>query len=101
MPRGTGIAPASAGLAPRRVDVAPVQAAIAANDTGGDGGGVRETRVYATGAAAAGGGQVSPLNPATSRTRGIGNRFRSATATAPAAPASAPAPKTPPPETYR
>jgi type IV secretion system protein VirB6 len=101
MPRGTGIAPASAGLAPRRVDVAPVQAVIAANDTGGEGGGVRETRVYATGAAGAGGGQVSPLNPATSRTRGIGNRFRSATATAPAAPASAPTPKTPPPETYR
>jgi type IV secretion system protein VirB6 len=101
LPRTASIAPASAGLAPRRVDVAPVQAVMAANDTGAEGGSVRQTRVYATGAAGAGGGQVSPLNPATSRTRGIGNRFRSATAPASGTPASAPASKTPPPETYQ
>jgi type IV secretion system protein VirB6 len=96
-PRSTSVAPASAGLAPRRVDVAPAQAVMAANDT--DPATVsRETRVYATGS---GGAQVTPLNPATSRTRGIGNRFRPvAAASGNAAPASKPAATTPP-ETYQ
>lgn len=94
-PRSTNIAPASsAGMAPRRVDVATAQGVIAANDTG-PASVSRETRVYATGGGA--GGQVAPLNPATSRTRGIGNRFRSAGS---AAPAPKPASVTPP-ETYQ
>lgn len=93
-PRSTAVAPASAGLTPRRVDVAPAQAVIAANDTG-PANVSRETRVYATGGGA--GAQVTPLNPAVSRTRGIGNRFRSA---GNAAPAPKPAATTPP-ETYQ
>jgi type IV secretion system protein VirB6 len=78
MPRTAAIVPAPPTMAPRRVDVAPAQAVVAANDTGPSGT-IRETRVLATG----GGAQVSPLNPASSRTRGIGNRFRSAGSTAP------------------
>jgi type IV secretion system protein VirB6 len=93
-PRNTNVAPASAGLAPRRTELGPLQTVVAANDTGPAGTVSRETRVYATGG---GGGEVTPLNPATSRTRGIGNRFRSAPSGKPA-----PAPKaTPPSETYQ
>jgi type IV secretion system protein VirB6 len=92
-PRSTNVAPPSPGLAPRRVDLAPGQAVMAANDTGPAGTISRETRVYAT---SGGGGQVNPLNPATARTRGIGNRFRSA-GNAPAAKPAA----TPPTETYQ
>lgn len=77
MPRTAAIAPAAATMAPRRAEVAPVQAVVAANDTGPVGA-IRETRVYATG-----GGQVTPLAPAAARTRGIGNRFRSAGSAAP------------------
>lgn len=67
--------PAGAINAQRRVEVAPAAAtAPAANDTAA-GGAVRETRIYATSSS---GGQVVPLNPANSRTRGIGNRFRAA-----------------------
>lgn len=77
MPRTAAIAPAAAAMAPRRAEVAPVQAVVAANDTGPVGT-IRETRVYATG-----GGQVTPLAPAAARTRGIGNRFRSAGSAAP------------------
>ncbi len=76
--RAAGIAPtaaaASAAATQRRAYIAPA-AAVAANDTGAAGSTVRETRIINT---ASGGGQVAPLNPATSRTRGIGNRFRSA-----------------------
>jgi type IV secretion system protein VirB6 len=92
-PRSTNIAPASAAMAARSVDIAPAQVVVAANDTG-PASGARETRVYATGGGTA---QVTPLNPATSRTRGIGNRFRSAGG---AAPAPKPAATTPP-ETYQ
>jgi type IV secretion system protein VirB6 len=92
-PRSTNIAPASAAMAARSVDIAPAQVVVAANDTG-PASGARETRVYATGGGSA---QVTPLNPATSRTRGIGNRFRSAGG---AAPAPKPAATTPP-ETYQ
>jgi type IV secretion system protein VirB6 len=97
LPRSTAIAPAaSAAMTQRRVDVAPAQPVVVANDTGPADSAARETRVYAT---SGGGGQVTPLNPAAARTRGIGNRFRSAPS-APATPA-APAAKTPPPETYQ
>ena len=95
-PRSTDVAPPSPGLAARRVDVAPAQTVVAANDTGTEGTVSRETRVYAT---SGGGGQVNPLNPATSRTRGIGNRFR--TAPAPGTGTPAPAPSSSPPETYQ
>ncbi len=62
--------------APRRVDVAGVATAVAANDTGPvPVTTVRDTKVVSL---ASGGGQVQPLSNATSRTRGIGNRFRSA-----------------------
>jgi type IV secretion system protein VirB6 len=95
-PRSTAVAPAAAGLGAgaRRVDVAPAQVVTAANDTG-PAGATRETRIYATGDGA---GQAAPFAPAaTSRTRGIGNRFRSAGS---AAPAPAPA-AVPPSETYQ
>jgi type IV secretion system protein VirB6 len=101
-PRGPVVAPLGAALTPRRADVVPVQAVVAANDTGSEGGASRETRIVATGGGS-GVGQAVPFNPAAaSRTRGIGNRFRSAPPAGSAAPASAaPAPKAPPPETYR
>jgi len=68
-------APASGGA--RRIDVG-VPVAAPANDTGSAGGGsTRETKVYAT---SSGGGQEAGLGSATSRTRGIGNRFRSSSA---------------------
>ena len=103
------LVPQPVGSAPRNVNVAPPLAAqgqgraaviappsvVVANDTGPESGGVRETRVFAT---SDGGGQVPPLNAAGSRTRGIGNRFRSAP---PASAAPVTAPNAPPPETYR
>lgn len=58
----------------RRLDVAPQNATVAANDQGGGATSVRQTKVYAT---SSGANQVAPLNPAASRTHGIGNRFRS------------------------
>lgn len=94
MPRGAVLTPASAGLAPRRLDVAPPQAVVAANDTGVSGGVSRETRVVTSGGAA---GQPAALGAAPVRTRGIGNRFRSAAPSA-SPPASLP---TPPSETYQ
>jgi type IV secretion system protein VirB6 len=95
-PRGAVLTPASAALTPRRVAVAPMQTVIAANDTGGEGGVSRETRVVTNVAGAA--GQAAPLAPATARTRGIGNRFRSAGAAPQGTPANQ---TTPPPETYQ
>jgi len=96
-PRNANVAPASPGLAPRRVDVGPALAARAANDTGPAGNVSRETHVFAT----SGGGQVVPLNPATSRTRGIGNRFRSASNSASNSKGGAKPAMTTPPETYQ
>lgn len=76
--RASQVAPAAAAASgQRRIDVS-VPAVQAANDTGGPAGGpatVRETKVYAT---SSGGAQDSALSSPTSRTRGIGNRFRSA-----------------------
>lgn len=80
MPRSTAVAPASTAMTSRRVDVAPVQTVLAANDAG-PATVSRETRVYATGGGA--GSQTAASGPATSRTRGIGNRFRSAGSAAP------------------
>ncbi|MFN3862720.1 MAG: type IV secretion system protein [Erythrobacter sp.] len=81
MPRSTDLAPAAATTAPRRVDIAPAQTVIAAANDTGPAGTLRETRVYATSGNA--GAQVTPFNPAGARTRGIGNRFRSAGSAAP------------------
>lgn len=93
MPRNLNVAQASPVLAPRRVDLAPTLPVLAANDAGPAGSVSRETRVLAT---SSGGGQVVPLNPATSRTSGIGNRFRTATNSGAAKPAAQP-----PTETYQ
>ncbi len=69
-------AAAAAAVGQRRIEVA-VPTAQAANDTGPSYGPsvVRETKVYTT---ASGGGQAGAVGSATSRTHGIGNRFRSA-----------------------
>jgi type IV secretion system protein VirB6 len=75
--RAAQVAPASTAIgAQRRIDVS-VPTALAANDTGGSAGATvtRETKVYAT---SAGNGQVATNSTAASRTRGIGNRFRTA-----------------------
>ncbi|MCB2088080.1 MAG: type IV secretion system protein [Sphingomonadaceae bacterium] len=80
-PVAAAAAPAAAGEASggsqqRRIPAAAVMPVQAANDTGGAGTTTRETRIINQTSA---GGQLSPLNPASpSRTRGIGNRFRSA-----------------------
>lgn len=67
--------PAGAAGGARRIDVA-VPTAMPANDPGPAGGtSTRETKVYAT---TSGSGQSSSSGSTTSRTRGIGNRFRSA-----------------------
>ncbi len=67
---------ATAASGQRRIDIAQPSVVVAANDTGGSAASpVRETKVYAT---SSGNGQSAPLNPAASRTRGIGNRFRPA-----------------------
>jgi type IV secretion system protein VirB6 len=92
-PRTAVLPPSSPGLTPRRVDSSPLQPVLAANDTGPEGGVSRETRVVL---GSGGTSQVSPIGPATSRTRGIGNRFRTASAAKPVAAA-----KPPVPETYR
>lgn len=60
-------------VATRGVHLPPGPSVVAANDASGPSP-VRETRIYD---ASSGSGQVAPLNPAGSRTRGIGNRFRS------------------------
>ena len=65
------VAPAAVG--PRRIDVA-TPTVTAANDTGPATTTIRETKVFATSSA---GGQPASTGIATSRTRGIGNRFRS------------------------
>lgn len=93
--RASQIAPAAAVAAgQRRIDV-QVPAAMAANDTGpaNNTGGGRETRIYT---ATAGNGAVTSVGPAASRTRGIGNRFRSAGSNSAAQSArnSAPKPET-------
>lgn len=71
----------------------PLQTPLAANDTGLAGPVSRETRVLLAGGE---GGSLAPLGPSATRTRGIGNRFRTASAGKPA-----PGPAVPPPETYR
>jgi type IV secretion system protein VirB6 len=72
--RAAQVAPAAATAASQRRAAVVPAAAIAANDTGPSTT-TRETRVYASGAP---GTSAAPLNPASSRTRGIGNRFKSA-----------------------
>ena len=93
-PRNVNVAPPAAGLAAARAVMATPPSVVVANDTGPQGSAPRETRVFATGDP--GGGQGALLNAGTSRTRGIGNRFRTASSAKPV-----PAPKSPPPETYQ
>jgi len=75
-------AQAAAGVAPtggsRRIDVSAMPTGAPANDSGSGAATVRETKVFAT---STGGTQAQPLDQAASRTRGIGNRFRSASST--------------------
>ncbi len=73
--RAGQVAPAASSVAAqRRVNVA-MPTTSAANDTGGASVTTRETKVYAT---SSGNGQPVPSSQAASRTRGIGNRFRTA-----------------------
>ena len=85
--RASQTAPAATATAAPRRTVVTGATAQAANDTGPSTTTTRETKVYAT---SSGGGQAPALGSATSRTHGIGNRFRST--------AVKPAPK---PETSR
>jgi type IV secretion system protein VirB6 len=72
----TARTPAVMAAGQRRIDVAPTAAlAAAANDTAPAVSSMRETRVFAM---SSGGGPAGPLGAASSRTRGVGNRFRSA-----------------------
>ncbi len=73
--RAAQIAPLAASTGnTRRINV-PIPVAAAANDTGTPGANtIRETKVFAT---SSGSSQAQTLGSATSRTRGIGNRFRS------------------------
>lgn len=66
---------ASSGSAQRRIAVSAVSPSVAANDTGAGSPNTtrRETRILAT---SQGGSQAQPLSPSTSRTSGIGSRFR-------------------------
>ncbi|MBD2841144.1 type IV secretion system protein [Erythrobacter rubeus] len=73
--RTTQTIPSSGQTARARTEVAAQATIVAANDAGSaNGTSIRETKVFAT---SSGGGQTAPLTPAGSRTRGIGNRFRS------------------------
>lgn len=92
-PRAGVQTPLSPALTPRRVDVAPLQPALAANDTGPEGAVSRETRVIVKGGE---GAAMNPLNPPSTRTRGIGNRFRTA-----GSGRGAPGQPTPMPESYK
>ena len=91
-------APAASAAVQRRLDVAPAAAlAGAANDTASAGAKIRETRVYATSASTS-----AASNSGASRTRGIGNRFRSSKAgTAPATGTAAGKPSAKPLESYQ
>ncbi|MEL7198664.1 MAG: type IV secretion system protein [Pseudomonadota bacterium] len=73
--RAARAAPAvAAATGQRRINVSAPATGIAANDAGAASSStVRETKVYAT---SGGNGQVSPASSGPSRTRGIGNRFR-------------------------
>lgn len=86
--------PAAPATGQRRIDVAAAMPPPAANDGAPGGSAGRETRITI----APGSGQIAPLNPAASRTRGIGNRFRSAAKPQGPAPGAA-APK--PSESYQ
>lgn len=63
------------GSAQRRISVSAVAPTLAANDTeaGSTGMARRETRILTT---SQGGAQMQPVSPSTSRTSGIGSRFR-------------------------
>lgn len=64
---------ANRGAPSRRIDVSPPAGAAAANDPGNASHTVRQTKVFAT---SSHDGAATPFNSTSSRTRGIGNRFR-------------------------
>ncbi len=74
-PATSPAAAAPSGAGSRRIDVSAVSTATPANDAGSSGTSVRQTKVYATSAANA---SARPTAEGPSRTRGIGNRFKSA-----------------------
>lgn len=74
-PANSPAAAAPSGAGSRRIDVSAVSTATPANDAGSSGTSVRQTKVYATSAANA---SARPTAEGPSRTRGIGNRFKSA-----------------------
>ena len=59
----------------RRIDMPTVATTVPANDMGAGSHSIRQTKVFATSSDSR---SVQPLNPSSSRTRGIGNRFRPA-----------------------
>lgn len=91
--RNLGMAALGPGLTPSRPPLDPRQTLAAANDSAISGAVSRETRVIMGSAQGAG---MAPLAPPPGRTRGIGNRFRTASSAKPVT-----APKAPPPETYQ
>lgn len=93
VPRAVPVAALGAGLTPSRPPPDPRQTPLAANDSGFAGPVSRETRILI---GAADGGLIAPSGTGAARTRGIGNRFRTASSAKPA-----PTPSAPPPETYR
>lgn len=64
--------------AARRIDISAQPVAAAANDASGGGAGIAGQRTTVIHTAGPGGGQVQPLSDGTSRTSGVGNRFRPA-----------------------
>jgi len=91
----TAVLPAASAVqTPRRVELGSLQALPTPAEAGASGTVSRETRVLAT---SGDGSQLAALAPPASRTRGIGNRFRTASSAKPA-PAAAAAPV---PETYQ
>ncbi len=70
-------APASAAAPSRQIPLSGIVSAVPANDagSGGGAGASRETRIITSSGSS---GQVQPISSSTSRTSGIGNRFRPA-----------------------
>lgn len=94
--RNLGMAALAPGLATSRAPSDPRQTLAAANDSAISSAVSRETRVIMGNAQGAG---IAPLAPPPGRTRGIGNRFRSASPAKPVPVSNTP--KAPPPEKYQ
>jgi len=79
--RQIGVSANAPASAPRRVDIASATVRTPANDAGGVSSATQRVRVYAT--SHGDGQQVAAQSASGSRTRGIGNRFRSANSRTP------------------